>query len=255
MMAIKLDPTAGTWDGSNSLSVSISVLGFGIRTGTPYTLQAPSGTYSRVTGYPVFGVRSTTDTFGFPVETLTNTVIDSGTTPDEMGFAFTLPSGWGATYTVKGLIILVAKPTNSAQTFDIVLYSSDGTTVLQSVTYDSEYFGTASGAASFRTCEFYFDEVSLSSLSFGTKYYITIKPSGTSGDITFHDFSVRQSSDMQAFPLGESCFLATKVDGGSPSETTTRRPYVGLIFDDITEPSGGAGGLLTHSGMAGGLVG
>ncbi len=78
-----------------------------------------------------------------------------------------------------------------------------------------------------------------------------MKPSGASGDVTIADFGLRQASDMQAFPLGENCFLATKVDNGTPSETTTKRPFVGLILDDITEPSGGGGGSATAHGVVG----
>jgi len=247
MIAIKVDPTAGTWDVSNSIVVSVSLAGFGTRVGTPYAVQAPSGTYARVSGYPVYGIRGTSDTQGNPIETLNaSAALDSGTTPDEFGFAFTLPAGWSDTYKIRGLIMLCTRGSNANQTFDVVLYSSDGTTELQSVNYDSEYFGTTSTNNGYRTCEFFFDETTLSTLNFGTKYYIFIRPLTASGDIVLNDFSVRQASDMQAYPLGENCFLATKVDNGTPTETTTRRPYVGLILDDITEPAGGGGGLAAN---------
>lgn len=240
LLCIKLDPS-GTWTaGVHEVSITLALVGFGSRAGTPYAVQAPSGVYARVAGYPVYGLRSTSDTQGCPIETLTATLIDSGTSPDEIGFAFTLPSGWGDTYKIRGLIILLSKQASGSQTFDIVLYSSNGTTELQTVTYDSEYYATGTTGSTFRTCEFFFDETTLSTLSFGTKYYIFIRPVGTGGDITINDFSVRQASDMQAFPLGENCFLATKVDNGTPSEVTTRRPYVGLILDDITEPAAGS---------------
>ncbi len=258
VMAVKVDPTAGTWDGSNSVVVTVAIAGFGARVGFPYAVQAPAGTYARVAGYPVFGIRGASDTHGCPVEALNTTTLDSGTSPDELGFAFTLPSGWGNTFKIKGVMWLLTKQATGAstgQTFDLVLYNSDGTTALQTLTWDWENLGTTSAGSGYRTCEFYFTETTLSALNFGTKYYIMMKPAGASGDVTIADFGLRQATDMQAFPLGENCFLASKVDNGSPTETTTKRPFVGLILDDITEPTGGAGGLLTHSGMAGGLVG
>lgn len=255
MMAIKADPTAGTWDGSNSIAVTVAVAGFGARQGTPYAVQAPAGVYARVAGYPVYGIRSSSDTQGCPMETLNATTMDSATNPNQAGFAFTLPSGWGDTYKLRGFFMLMSKQAAANQTFDVVLYSSDGITELQTMTYDSEYYGTGTVNSTYRTCEFFFDETTLSTLSHGTKYYGFIRPNTAAGDITFNDFSVRQASDMQAFPLGESCFFATKVDTATaPSETTTRRPYVGLIFDDITEPSGGAGGMIVHPGMNGRMV-
>jgi hypothetical protein len=247
MMALKVDPTAGTWDASNSIAVTVALAGFGTRQGIPYAVQAPSGTYARVSGYPVYGVRSTTDTQGLPIEALNSTTCDSATNPNQAGFAFTLPSGWSDTYKLRGLIMLLSKPAAANQSFEIVLYSSDGVTELQTVTHDSEYFGTTSVNATYRTCEFFFDESTLSTLTFGTKYYIFIRPNASTGDIIINDFGVRQATDLQALPLGENCFFATKVDTATaPVETTTRRPYVGLILDDITEPTAGGGGLAAN---------
>lgn len=241
ILSIKLDPTAGTWDASNSVTVTMTFTMWADRVGTPYAVTAPSGTYAKSANYPVYGIRGTSDTHGCPIETFTSVTLDSGTNPNQVGAVFTLPAAWGSTYAVRGFYVLLARPNSANQTFDIVLYDSDGITELQVMNYDSEIIGTTSGSGT-RLCEFYFDESTLSTLSFGTKYYIFIRPLTTSGDIVIPYFSVRQSSDMQAFPLGENCFAATKVNTATtPVETATNRLYAGLILDDITEPSGGGG--------------
>lgn len=254
-LAIKLDPTAGTWDASNSIAVSLAVAGWNQRSGIPYPLQAPSGTYARVSGYPIYGYGSTTRVYGYPYETITNTSYDSGTTPDELGICFTLPAAWGATYKVKGCRVIIGKPASSGQTLIMTLYDSDGTTALQTVTRDSEFFGTTTGGSGYRLCEWFFDESSLSTLNFGTEYFLCFAPQTASGDINIPDFGLRQAADMQAFPLGENCFLVSKTDGAAPADLATRRLYIELFLDDITEPSGGAGGIMTHPGMSGGMRG
>lgn len=253
-LSIKLDPTSGTWDGSNSIAVSIAVAGWNGRPGIPYGLQAPSGTYARVAGYPIYGYGSSTEAYGYPYETTTNTNYDSGTTPDELGICFTLPAAWGSTFKVNGVRVLMGKPASTGQTLIMSLYDSDGTTALQTVTIDSEFFGTTSGGSGYRLCEWYFDEATLSTLNFGTEYFICFQPQTASGDINIPDFGLRQAADMQAFPLGENCFLVSKTDGAAPSDLATRRLFIELILDDITEPSAG-GGLITHPGMAGGMRG
>ena len=257
MMAMVLDPTAGTWaTGTEQLTISVVVIGFGVqRPGTPYGVQCPSGTWARVNGYPVYGITSGTDTQGLPLEDLNANTIDSGTAINQYGFAFTLPAGWSSTFKLRGVIWALAKQQTATQTFDVVLYDSDGTTELQVMNYNSEHHGTTATGATYRNCDLFFDETTLSTLTFGTKYYIFIRPLTTSGDLNFNDFGYRRAADLQALPLGENCFLCSKATTATaPVELTTRRPLVGLIFDDITEPTGGAGGMIVHPGMNGRMV-
>lgn len=250
-LAIKIDPTSGTWDASNSIVVGISVSGFGTRPGIPYALQAPSGAYAAVTGYPVYGYSSSSRVYGYPVSSVDNTAYDSGTTPDEVGMAFTVPTDFWSTYKIKGVRLLLSRPGATGQTTLCRLYS--GTTVLHEATIDSEHYGTGTTGSGYRLCEWFFPESSLSPLSAGSVYRIVITPQGTSGDISVPGFTFANATDMQAMPLGENAYATSRVDAGSFSDTTTKRYYMELFFDDITAPSGG-GGSVSGSVFGGGAV-
>jgi hypothetical protein len=240
-MAIKIDPTAGTWDASNLVILSLALTGYDGRPGMPYASQAPSGVYARVAGYPIFAYSSASKVYGHPIDAVANTSYDSGATPDELGMLFTLPSTWGSTYKIKGVRILIGKPVNATQSWIVTLYT--GTTALQSVTIDSEHYGTTSGGSGYRLYEAYFTENPLSTLSFGSPYRIAIAPQGGTGDVTIPEFTVRSATDMQAFPLEENAYFAGRVDAGAWSnDLTTKRIFMELFLDDITGASGGGGG-------------
>jgi hypothetical protein len=240
-MAIKIDPTAGTWGASDLVVLSLALTGYNGRAGMPYASQAPSGVYARVAGYPIFAYGTASKVYGHPIDAVANTTYDSGTTPDELGMVFTLPAGWGATYKIKGVRILIGRPVNTGQSWILTLYS--GTTALQTVTVDSEFYGTTSAGSGYRLYELFFDETSLTALDFGSAYRLAIAPQGANGDVTIPEFSVRSAADMQAFPLEESAYYAGRVDAGAWSnDVTTKRIFMEIFVDDITEPSGGGGG-------------
>ena len=111
------------------------------------------------------------------------------------------------------------------------------TTVLQDVTWDSDWSSATSSAD---TWTIYFDESSLSTLTFGNTYRIALSTPDASNQ-TLQGFSVSAVADLDAFPLGQQFTLSTRA-GGNWTDTATTRNFMEIILDDITKPSGGGGG-------------
>ena len=95
-----------------------------------------TASWANIAARPVFSIKYSDGSYGFiygcyPVSAVTETAFNSSSTPDERGLKFSIPfparlSGFWLNYRVTGV-------TGSA---DVVLYDSDGTTVLQTHTID-----------------------------------------------------------------------------------------------------------------------
>ena len=164
---------------------------------------------------------------------------------DERGVLFNLPASTFTSYKVAG-IRFVCGPTNSAATWDMVLYDSGGT-VLQSASF------TNTGIYNITTVllrEFYFTNSTLTALTPGSDYRLVIKATHASlGCMVYNEFT--GPSDIGAL-VGGTYSLTTRADAGSWTNTNTKTMPMKLILRDVTSTAGGA---IIPVGMSGGIRG
>lgn len=233
LLSIVIARDSGTIDGSNNCSFA-STAALGVTVGMPYNIQNDNGVRTRQVTSPIFGYKSSTRVYGQPCQTAQAVGYNSGSTPDERANLLNIPTTWWSTYKIIGVAwygVLAA-----ATTVDIVLYDSDGSTVLQSITLDSDYTQSVSN----RRFEMLFDESTLSTLNAGTNYYLAVKPAATSH--TLAGVTVSATADLDAYVAGASvCQAASRTDAGAWTTDNTTRWAINPIVADITAPSGGSG--------------
>ena len=231
--------SSGTIDGSNNSSFSRQFATHFSTTGFPYHCTNTGGTWTKQTSGILGGWRTASGRYGYIGQSAfaTNTAATSG---HQSGMYFTLPSGHGDTFKVLGVRgpITLGPGGGSAK---IVLTASDGT-VLQDITIDSDH--VAGGAL--QVSAFFFDESTLSTLSYGTKYYIMLESTGSA--VGTRGIVLAESEDREAYPNGLNRGLVT-YNGSSYTESDLTLPFLDLILADITEPAGGSGGALLLGGL------
>lgn len=199
----------------------------------PYGITNNAGTRTKLTtSMAVFGYASSTKAYGLPLKAGLNQSYSSGSSPAIWAMRFLLPSGWGSTFQVVGVRCIFAPPAAATTSTTMRLYG--GTTVLQDVTIDTEIM---SGASTNRAMEFYFDESTLSDLSFGSEYRLAFAP--VSGTIAVRGMTVDTASDFDAYPLGQSVYVSS-LSAGTWTDVTTSRFFCELILADWTVAAGGA---------------
>ena len=233
MLAIVVAYQSGTIDGSNNCSFS-STHSLSHIPGIPYAIQNDAGSRTRPAASANIGYYSSSKVYLPTAETVTGSSFSSASTPDERGLKFALPADWGSTYQILGARWLGTLPAGGS--YDLVLYDSDGTTVLQSETMDTDH---DQSAASLRMRQVLFDESTLSTLSYGTSYRLVLKP--TTGSLTLYEWTVDASGDLTGWPLGTDVCYTSRTDAGSWTDDAAKRAtFASIILNDITEPSGGS---------------
>lgn len=163
----------------------------------------------------------------YPLDLLTNVAYNSGSIPDERALRFDLLFSCR----VAGFWFIADIDGNA----DIVLY--EGTTLLQtkSFTPDERRFTTP------RTIyNGLFDTPQ--PIAKDTEYFLSLKPtSGT--NIGLNYFTVNTAAVMDAFSGGQQMHLGIRADAGAWAKTTTTRPLMGLIIDQLNDGVGGAPNL------------
>lgn len=245
ILALVVAYDSGTVDGSNFASFTNTLTNTPLGS-LPYAIQNEAGTRTKQSTLPIFGWGSNSKAYGRPAESFANQTFNSGTTPDEYGFSFTLPAGWGDTFKIVG----VELPYSFGGTGLTVLVSLyNGTTPLQTITVDSDIISSSSLT---RMLEIMFDESSLSTLTFGSTYRLAFAPQNATNS-TLWILQVDAAADWDAWPGGQDFALATRTNSGAWSaDDATRRIIGSLILSDITEPSGGAN--VGIGNLSGGIV-
>jgi len=244
--SLVLAHASGTIDGSNRVGFG-STSGHSATVGIPYSINNDNGVRGNNNTSPPFGYGSASVAYGFPTKTADQLSFSSASTPDERGNLITIPTTWWSSYKIIGAAIYGAHA--AATTYDLVLYDTDGTTVLQTVNIDTD---NDSSPASVRRRMILFDESTLSTLNAGSSYRLVFKPAGTS--LTLCGFGVAVTADLDAYLGGAAiCQGTTRTDGGSWTDNNIYRYGINPILADITAPSSG-GGLLLPRTFNGGLV-
>jgi hypothetical protein len=174
----------------------------------------------------------------FPFHAFTGTSFASNSTPDERGIL------WTPTFTCKVRGGWYYGSANNV--VDAVLY--DGTSPLCTISIDPDT--NTKGSSSFRRSVIFDAQYTLTA---GNPYRLILKPTSTSA-ISLVSFDVASAGYLAAFAGGTAIQHTERTDGGSFSQTSTRRSFMGFHISAIqTDPGGGA--LLVHPGMAGGMRG
>lgn len=227
--AIKIDYTSGATAPSGTNTTTFN---YGYNHAQlwalPYTTTVDAGAATKQSAsLPCFGYASSTKAYGYPSSAYTGLNVDSGTTPDEVGIAFTVPYDWNCTFRVIGVRVVMLTPA-TGRTGVLALYS--GTTVLQNFTY---YSDVMQAAGSTRAVDIFFDESTLSVLSSGVQYRVAIAPTDASADVTLRYITVSANSDLSAWPGGADYYYTQRTDAGAWADTTTKRTLIELILDQI----------------------
>lgn len=247
LVAIVIDHSTGTIDTVNNMQVTYTVNNLeGPRLGFPYAITNDAGSRTRIGTTPHYGYKSASRSYGMLCH---SPVSGTMTTGQEFALRFTVPADWCSTYKVAGVRLMTRSPT-AGGILTMTLYS--GTTALQSMTHDTDNTVVANTLA--QLFKFAFTDATLDALDAGTEYRI-----GISCDVNFYQLYLpfTDAQDAQAMDGRTAFRYSSRTSGGATAWTDddTRRLFMSLILEDITEPAGGAGGLLTHPGMAGGLRG
>ena len=240
LLALVIKHQSGTIDASNNCSFSLTSA-FGPVPGLPYAIGNDAGVRTRQGAAACFGYGSAGTAYGRPSETLITAAYSSASTPDERGVKFTLPAGMGDTFKLAGVSFFSGL--QSAGVVDVVLYDTDGTTVLQSASFDTDAFASTNPRWNY----FPFDEATLSTLSFGSAYRVVLKP--TTGSHTLHANTLDSAADAEAYPLGSAAAYTTRTDAGAWTDDAATRVQVGLVLADITEPAGGGATIIRRGSV------
>jgi hypothetical protein len=112
------------------------------------------------------------------------------------------------------------------------------------VTYDNDEVNVSTTE---RFITYLFDEVTLSTLTYGSAYRVGVVPM-TATNVAVDIVEAESNDDTDAWQGGKEWYLSTRSDAGAWTDVTTRRPVMRLIFDDIAEPTGSGAGPLVGPG-------
>jgi hypothetical protein len=238
-LSIRYDSvTADTINGSNQGSfvtnwsnMAPTLLSF------PYAIRNTSGTWAVQTIAPVFGVRTANDRYGCIVPNMWLTR-SSATIGHRQAMKVNIPAAFGDTYRVSGIraAVSLAATTSKAPVAKIW----QGTTALASKTLDTDQMG-ASTVSAYRIVECFFDTAV--TLNCGTDYYFGYEVAETvSSGVLLYGTQFADAADNT--DDGGSMACMGRFDGTSWTDDTTVRPWMELILDDFTEPTGGGGGAV-----------
>ena len=244
--------TANNWGVGNSASFRTSFTSlFTTSQQFEYPATGVTTAVTKATGHPCTMYSDGTNWDGFHAFDTTHQTLVSftGTTNTEWGVSFQMPSG--LSYKVKSIVFMGHLPSSTnGNAFDIRLYDTDQTTVLNSVTYDKRV-SRDSGAYAEGVRQYAFSTCPV--LTGGNKYYIVVSDALADN----HQFRVANIG-ATTYDSVFNGLIAKQVTrnaraSGSFTETTTQIPQFTIFLDYFDTPS--AGGLTVHPGMQGGMRG
>jgi len=201
-----------------------------------YHGDGSSGTYARALLFgAAFALRYDDGTYAafaqwcLPLAAITARAFTVSTTPDERGMVI-IPA---ITMAVAGAWLWCTLPGDAT----IVLYDA-ADAVLASVALDKDRRGTPTTAGGTAAALF----AAPVTLTAGATYRLTCLPTDASG-VSTTEFTVPSVAHLAACPGGAAMYLTTRTNAGAWTDTTTQRPFMGLIISGIdTGTSTGGGG-------------
>lgn len=261
-VALVLTRIAAT-DASNCINVGYQSARVAARSGfpTPLTHNGTSWTPSS-TGYPTMAYASATNYYGFPASSIINVNAFGSTT--EVGESFTVPTSRCSTCVLLGFRWWGKTGGTGAKTIIGSLYSApvSGSIAQIASTIQVDADLEAINGSSDRLHEFWFQDSTLPTLTAGTQYAVGIATT-TASEMDLLALTVENAADLAAFYDNDMgiAFVTRTLTSYPPSgddtnnftETATKRPYIELVFGDLTPPAGGGGdgiAVLTRGGLA-----
>lgn len=168
-----------------------------------------------------------------PMSSVGTTSYNSGSATDEYGniLNVTAVQRWA------GLVAWGDFDT-AGSSYEAVVYSTDGATVLATGTLVGESVAATSNPG---TTKFLFSTPL--TVAIGNGYRVTIKPLNTTS-ITMGYFNVANNAHLGMWPCGISCYSTSRVNAGSWTDLNTRRYWLLPIIDGIDDGAGGGGGAV-----------
>jgi hypothetical protein len=234
LLAISMDYSSGTITGSAYESVAVTSNAGPAGMLFPYAMTYIA-TWTRRTAPPIFAYGSDTDAFGPAFANVSYTSFDSTTTPDEYGMKFTTPAGAMCLYKLREARVYLGKPEAANQTLTLKLYDTNGTTVLQTATQDSDVVTSVSVSGCY-CLVFTFADASLASLVAGQAYRVGLTTDATASNVGLQTLTVTTANDLTAFDGGADYVLTTSTDAGAWTDSTTARPLIELVLEEISMP-------------------
>lgn len=235
VIALVIEYSSGTIDGSNCSSFTRGMGGISGNSGLPYHLTNTSGTWTKLQTAPVFSLYTASEVIGAPVKGKWTGAV-SGAAGRRIGMYFTLPSGLATSYVLRGFQARVDIGT-SGQTVIAGVWDSGGTQQAITGAMDTDLF---SEQVTESLVKILF--ASPPTLSFGTKYYVGLESGGTSA-INLIGIQLGSAADRAAYPLGTSRG-GVSYNGSTWTEDDTVVPGLDLIIEDVTAPSGSGSAIV-----------
>lgn len=229
--ALVVRHASGTIDAGNNTTFSLAQNTVAPDSITlPYYLTDTGGGYTKnsASGDLVFGYRSSTLTYGSPIQSwITGSL---GTNGHRAALKLALDAGWGSTYKVRGLLGHAMQSGGPAGAFKFGIWNASGAE-LASVTIDSDH----AGGNAIRQLRGSF--TSIPTLSFGTTYYFGIERVSTVNQSPRY-IEVSNNRDLEAYPFGPAAILSTW-DGSTWTDNNTQLFPISLLMEDWTKPASG----------------
>lgn len=164
-------------------------------------------------------------------------VYSNASTPDEYAMKFNLPFDCK----INGLHVLV-DPALTGRDYELVLYDSDGSTVLASKAFDTN--AAISNIGRFATAKF----AEISYLK-NTNKYLAVKPTTAgSNRISYH--SLNHADHRQALVSGTHAMLSSRVNAGAWTDDATKVPIgFHILISKINDGASAGGGAYAHASM------
>jgi hypothetical protein len=163
-----------------------------------------------------------------PVSAISSATIGSGSAIRAAGMKFRFPME--VQIDAIGLMLTVQNGADG----DLILYDSDGTTVLASVAVDNDaVFSTAARVA--------VGQIPAITLAANT-YYRLVFVSSTATTATMNYVEVNTAALMDGFVGGQNFHWTQRDSGGTWTDTTTRRPLFAMKLCSVHDGTGGGGG-------------
>lgn len=242
--------SSGTIDGTNNST-------FTTHSGTlnapaswrfPQGWRLTAGTWAGQAAQGIGGLRTASTRYGLIVENVYNTR-SASTVGHRVAAKFTLPAAIATSKAIKGVRLVGSIASAAAKNPIFGLWSASS--ALQTFTLDSDWW--TSPGNSYQVLDLLFDEVTLSTLTWGTAYYVGLEVAdAVSGGVLLNGLQLDNASDLSAYGGGSNAHLAT-YNGSAWADDTTVYPFFELILDDITGNSG-SGGVVYPRAMSGGFV-
>ena len=126
------------------------------------------------------------------------------------------------------VVVLFASSTSN---FSLILYDSDGTSALVTVTVDANAIAATSSGRIYAV-----DFPSEVTLLANTTYRLSVRPTVDGQNVTVYSADVSTANMFQAFPGGTTWTQGTQVNvGGTWTDTATRRMFYGLRISSLDD--------------------